>query len=233
MSLLTVCQNACYEIGLDAPTSIVGNTDDDARQLLALVNREGDYLSRRGTWQALQKEHTLALVNGTQTYALPADWRYILPDTTWDRTNQRQADNPVSPQEWQMLKGWTQVGGLTRRLRIRNNLFEFEQAIAAADDGNTVALEYVSKFWCGTDAGVAKARYTLNTDIALIDEELITQGLIWRMLRAKGLDYETAYQEYELAVNQQFGRDRGAKKLCFGTRTTPLAVNVPDGNYGL
>lgn len=238
MSLLSVCQAACYEIGLDAPSSIVNNNDDDAKQLLYLANRAGEELSRRGTWQALHKEHTITLATGTQTYALPADWRWIIPDTTWDRANQRQADNPITPQEWQMLKGWTQVGGLNRRMRIRNDFFEFEQPITSSDNGNTVALEYLSSYWTeygtGVNLGTARRNYIADTDIAKIDEELITLGIIWRLQRAKGLDWETAYQEYDREMNKLFGYDRGAKKLRLcGRGDAALSGRTQDGNFGL
>ena len=60
-SLLALVAAACGELGLAAPNSIVGNTDQQAIQLLALANREGQQSFQEGTdiegWQMLRKEY--------------------------------------------------------------------------------------------------------------------------------------------------------------------------------
>lgn len=60
-TLLQMVQNACDEMGITAPTSIIGNTDPQVRQLLALVNREGyeayHYGTAHGGWQILNAEY--------------------------------------------------------------------------------------------------------------------------------------------------------------------------------
>lgn len=51
MSLLTTIQTACQELNLNVPTQIVGNTDPQVVQLLALANREGaEFSANGGQW---------------------------------------------------------------------------------------------------------------------------------------------------------------------------------------
>lgn len=51
MSLLTAVQNACQELNLPAPTQVIGNTDAQVIQLLALANREGaEFSADSGQW---------------------------------------------------------------------------------------------------------------------------------------------------------------------------------------
>jgi hypothetical protein len=59
-SLLLLVQQACSELGLAAPDTVVGNPDLQVTQLLALANREGREMFARGVaiggWQMLRKE---------------------------------------------------------------------------------------------------------------------------------------------------------------------------------
>lgn len=65
-TLLTMVQNACAELALAQPTSLFGNSDPQATQLLALAQREGyDFSKRRngiGGWQALRTEYQFITV---------------------------------------------------------------------------------------------------------------------------------------------------------------------------
>jgi hypothetical protein len=69
MSLLTIAQNVADFTGFERPTTVVGNSDPIARQLLVFINREGKQLMRSHNWPILLKEHTFSTSNGTQSYA--------------------------------------------------------------------------------------------------------------------------------------------------------------------
>jgi hypothetical protein len=58
MSLLTIAQAVADFVGFERPTTVVGNTDPIARQLLVMVNREGIQLMRASNWPIITKEHT-------------------------------------------------------------------------------------------------------------------------------------------------------------------------------
>ncbi len=87
MTLLSIIQDACNDIGFPPPATVVNNTD--ALQYLRLTNRAGEALSR-WPWEELIKEGTITLVAADQDYALPTDFRYIIPETQWNRDDKRQ-----------------------------------------------------------------------------------------------------------------------------------------------
>ena len=60
MSLLTIVQDAANEIGFPEPATVIGNSDQLAIQMLRLLNREGDTLSRFD-WEALKEEEVSEL----------------------------------------------------------------------------------------------------------------------------------------------------------------------------
>ena len=70
---------------------------------------------------------------------------------------------------------------------------------------------------------------------ALISEEVITLGVMWRFLQAKGISTAASMQtEYLDYVQQLIARDGGAPTLNAGRRYNPYLIspwNVPDGNW--
>jgi len=228
MTLLSIVQDAADEIGWDRPTSVVGNAD--ARQFLRLLNREGEVLSK-WPWQALVKEHTFTLSTADQDYALPSDYRSMLPSTQWNRDNKRRIIW-ITSEEWQFFKGWTTVNGLNLRARLRNNQFEFEQTITSSDNGKTIAFEYISKNWTLDSASNAQQKFAADDDTAVLDEELLTMGLVWRFRKAKGLDFATELAEYQAEVQRMKAQDKVARKLNLSNSLkTSLGVNTQEGDY--
>jgi hypothetical protein len=61
LTLLQIVQTACHELGLPAPSQVVGSTDLQIIQLLALVNRDGSDLYQSRDWTCLQGEHIINL----------------------------------------------------------------------------------------------------------------------------------------------------------------------------
>jgi len=208
---------------------VVGNSDAD--QYLRLLNREGEALSR-WPWQALIKEDTITLSTADQDYALATDFRYILPETQWNRDDRRQLVW-LNSEEWQFFKGWTTVNGLNLRARIRNNELEFEQTIASGDNGKTIAYEYVSKYWTEDSGSTAQQKFAADTDTSVLDEEILTLGLIWRFRKSKGLNFEADLIEYNRQVELAKAHDGAARMLRLGRAVRQhLGVNIPEGNYG-
>lgn len=228
MTLLTIVQDAADEVGWDQPATVIGNSDAD--QFLRLLNREGEALSK-WHWEILVKEDTFTLATSDQDYALASDFRYIIPSTQWNRDNKR-AIIWLNSQEWQFFKGWTTVNGLNLRARIRNNEFEFEQTILAADNGKTIAYEYVSKNWTLSAGASAQQKFAVDSDTSVLDEELLTLGLVWRFKKAKGMDWTVDYQDYKQEVLNAKARDGGSRILRFGRGPVQhLGVNTPEGNF--
>lgn len=56
-AVLQLVQQAAGEMGIPVPTTLVGNTNQDAIQLLALINACGYEIQRKHDWQALTKAY--------------------------------------------------------------------------------------------------------------------------------------------------------------------------------
>lgn len=239
MSLLTIAQDAAREVGFEPPNFIYGSTDATARQLLALANREGKILSRRHYWTILQKEHSFTTISGQDNYALPDDFDRFIDGTLWDRNSYRQMRGPLNPSEWQQFRsGLANAAGMERRFRVKrgtgvsNKLFIDP---TPAVTGQNLVLEYNSTHWCRDEAGSnTRAAWENDSDEPLLPADLITLGVVWRFLMAKGLEYAAMAAEYEKEVNQAIARDGGMPTFNLGSDGGILLSmnNLPETGLG-
>ena len=192
-----------------------------------------------GGWTVTQKEHTFTTVINQAEYTLPTDFARLINDTAWDRNAFWEMRGGLSPQEWQAVKSGLAVSpALRRRWRIKRGATasgkRFNVDPTPTATGEPLVFEYISTDWVrDTGDTVTRDGWLVDTDVALLEEDLITMGVIWRFLRARGLSFETQLAEYEREVSQAIARDGGAPTLHTARRTFTLpAGNVPETGFG-
>lgn len=239
-TLLQIVTAACDELGIQRPTSVVGSSDQQVQQLLALANREGKELSSRegihGGWPQLRKEHTITTVSSQADYAFPSDLQYFMNTTAWDRTQKWPLRGPISPTEWQVLKSGT-IGSVGPRTRFRIMAGEIYFDPTPASSGDTLVIEYYSDTWCESGAGTAQRLWAADTDVPVLPDDCFILGLMWRFRRAKGLDYAEEFNAYEEEVGKELGRSGMAPVLELGTSSSAIRFldenNIPDSGFGV
>lgn len=234
MSLLTMITQVCRRVGISAPTTVSGSSDQAIIQLMAIGNEEGQDLSARYPWQALQNESTFVTVateaQGTITSLFGAGFRYILNDIMWDRTLIRPVFGPLVPFQWQQLKAQSMTGPWYQ-FRIRGSSVKF---IPVPTAGDTIAAEWISKYWA-TGAGGDAATWAADADTSYLDEEVMTAGVIWRWKAAKGIAYAEDFNKYERLVADLMARDAGKQMLNMGGGSLGYApgIMVPSGSWSV
>lgn len=175
-----------------------------------------------------------------EAYALPSDLAFIIVQTEWDRNFRWQLLGPLDAQEWQVIKSGISPVGPRMRFRIMQGQFYINPVGSASTlYTDNIVYEYVSNQWVGVSATPtvgAQTAYQLDTDVSLINEDLITLGLKWRFLKAKGLDWEADQAEYKAKKDKITGRSASARSLPLNSRASGLrllnAQNVPDTGFG-
>lgn len=234
MTIATIVANATDRIAVAlGGTSVFSNPGETARQMRALANQEGKELMRRGTWEKLTKEVTFtAIAQEEQTGVVPSDYDHMLNETFYNRTQKRQVVGPLSPKEWQEQKSILATV-LYDSYRIRGGSILMIPVPAA---GDIYAFEYISNEWVLNTDDQPLTAFSADTDTSILDEELITLGVIWRFLKAKGFDYAEAFRTYELQVSQALGRDGSKRTVNFAQRVDygrPRYPGIQDGNWNL
>lgn len=236
MSLLTLVQDACDRLGIVRPSAVIGSADQQIRQLVGLAQQEGTELAKRFAWQAITKERTFtATATEEQSGALPADYDRMINGTFFNRTRNRHVEGPLNAVEYQRYKASTTTI-IFDACRIRGNALLLAPTATAGDE---YAFEYISRYWVATAAASttpAQSSWQADTDVGMLSEELMTLGVTWRFLRAKGLDYAEAFRTYEAQLMLAQTRDTPhrtvtlARSLDYRRARRPT---FPDGNWNL
>ncbi len=233
MSLLTLIQNSAKRLGLSNPASAYGATDNQIVQLVALAQEEGIELAADFDWKVLTKEKTFTgTAAAAQTGALASDYDRMAPETFFNRTQKKPIFGPLSPQDWQFAQSVV-AGTVVESFRIRGTSLLITPTPNGTD---TYAYEYISTNWCQSNVAVEQALWAADTDTGILSEEVMTLGVIWRFLRAKGFDYAEAFRTYEMAKGRAQVKDGGGKRtIGMGRRSSsgPRAPFIQEGSWPL
>jgi len=188
---------------------IFASTEQIATEMADLANDVALDIARCHDWRSLTK---IATVIGT------ADFNYPLPDDYDRMTLGSEVDDAnswfwgyepfVSVNDWLRFRsgtysivspgGWIIIGG--------------ELQFYPAPNG-TAQYPYVSNEFGRNAAGDPIALFEMDTDTFMLDNRLLTLGLIWRWRAMKGLEYSEDLANCEIALAKEQGRDKGARLL--------------------
>lgn len=194
------------------------STEQVAAEMADLANEVAADIVEGHDWRALTK---VAVITGTgaEAYSLPADYARM--------TLKAEVDDPAT---W--FWGYEAFSDVNEWLRYKSGGFLVagnggwiilgdELQFYPGPTGNA-QFPYISKEWARSEAGVAKSAFTADDDTFVLDERLLTLGLIWQWKAQKGLDYSEAMATYGTALSRAQSRDKGA----YVTRC-PRAVRGP------
>lgn len=162
------------------------STEPGIVQMLELFDQLGMELAAQVKTH-LQREFTITTAGGATSYALPADYVEMTPNTQWNRSSVFPMVGPLTSQEEQFLKAWNGLATTWIPYRVKGNRITF-----VTDPGNGILLAglYISRYWIQTAAsgtGPDADHITAASDYVLFDPTLIVLGLKWKYLQAKSL----------------------------------------------
>lgn len=238
-TLLSICQEAAGRLGLENLGSIVQNNNASARRLYRLANESMEKLGRRGDWEILLKEITFTAVNAeiqTDDDAVPDDLDHIVNDTAYNRTSRRRLVGPLTAQEWAEQRNVTS-SVVVDSFRFRGGNFI---TIPSPTAGDIFVYEYVSNYWIALDSAPTtgvKSKFTLDDDVPLLNDEMITLDIMWRYRNSVGLSYSEFYRNAELFILDRLAKDSKVKRIMDLGRqrysSRARMPTIPEGNWNL
>jgi hypothetical protein len=233
MTLLTIVQDAANELSIPEPELVIGNTDSQVALLRRLANKEGKELAVRCNWTRLTKEATFTTVatsEQTTLASVASDFARYVNESMWNRTTSWPIGGPLDSLEWQQRQASGVSAGVGNWFRIRAGSIYFYPTPTA---GDTIYFEYVTNLWCNNN-GTHRVSWTVDSDTSLLDEELMTLGVIWRFLKAKGLDYGEEFIAYEKRLEHFMSVDGGKPVLDMtGIMSDYLSLTIPESGWDL
>ena len=233
MTLLSICQAVIDEIGENRPTSIINSSDPVARRLVAAANAEGLALSRAHLWSILQREHTFTTSVDVDAYQLPADFYKLTQSTAWNRSDFRQMTAGMSPAQWQRAKGYlTSSPSGYYQIRILSGPLTGSVLVDPVPAGALdLVYEYQSAWWCQSSGGTGQAAWAADTDVPVLDAELMRLGILWRMRRILGMAYSDDRADAEIALRAAIVADLALQPGNLAPTVTFPYPAVPEGSW--
>lgn len=249
MSVLSIAQSVARETGFTVPSALVGNADEIAVQLLALITAETTNLSQGIIaggeivpdffWQSLVTRGTITFVNGTEAYNFPSDYNSsFVPQTMWNNTTGRPVIIPLNPRQFEIQKNYLVTSGIDHMVYVYGDQFHFVPTPSSTD---SIVYEYIStNYFRAVTTLTPKAAITVDTDLTAINENIVKLGVKVRFLQAKGqlpaLGYQNTfeYKDYRAAVERAMLNDGAGKPIITMSNSTDawwLAAYTPDSNW--
>lgn len=185
-----------------------------ARELLLHANRAARAIMEIHDWRALTVLGTLTGTGAETAFDLPADYDRMpkkarLHSRAYQNTSFRRADDldqwlhlnqsavNGSPGNWVILDGKMQI-------------------YPAMPNTETARFYYISCGIVAPETGSNKSKFTLDTDTFRLDERLLALGIVWRWRAQKRTAFDVELRNYEIALSEAIGTDKGSRILTVG-----------------
>jgi hypothetical protein len=210
-TIVDIINNVLEQSGFLRRPQIFNSADPDDRQMAAIANRTNIEIAQFYKWSAIRKVFEIILVENQNTYALPTDLNWVVPDSSWEEDGSRKVDDYVSDAVWYQFKFSSLTTGGTIRARIYGDTIEVIDPFA----GGKIIMEYMTDQAVedSLQSGLLKEEFTKDTDYFLLGDQLLTLGIQAHWALTKLLPQADAWgQNYMKKMNEAVGRD--------GTRNT-------------
>ncbi len=203
----------------------VGSTAVAERNLVALANESASVL-RTLPLTRLLTLGTIPMTVAT-TYNLPADFFQYVADTAYMDSNLTPVSWPTTPDVWNQYRAGNLAPGAVLYVRQMGT----QLAILNPVNGINLYFEYESSYPVAVTAAPtvpAKAQFTLDTDVWLLDDELIVKDIKWRFEKHNGFDdWQVTKQEMNAYLHDLLTRVQGNRTIAPG-QGWPVGVPYAD-----
>lgn len=236
MTLLTAVNNAQRELSLPVTSTLIADGQETQNLLYRLARKEASEILRRTDYvfPALRRTQsfTASLASLQSAPGKPTNFKRAIPGTFWNRSTNRQIGGPLSEEEWALANGDSVTSMIQQYVMFRYDGLHIFPVPTVAD---TISYDYVFNTPVLAADGVTyKANFSVDTDTYVLDEELLTLGVVWRYLKTKGRDYAEAMRDYEFALSAEAVMQRTPRTLSIAPDDNDgLGLpNVPDSGFG-
>ena len=219
-SLIQIATSVSRRLPLsNDPSFVVGNSDPIWRQMLELLQEEGDELAERHEWSNLVNNFVFTCTADPNNAPFPSDLNRLAADASVWRNDilLTPLSGPTGYDAWQILL--TLPGTFPGYWRLIDNAFE----TSGVAKGITCTVPYVSNNWILDANGVTtKPLWAADTDTPRIADDLFILGGRWRWKQSKGLDYGEDMATYERWLERAISADRASRPVKTSRQTQVL-----------
>lgn len=206
--ILSALSSAALRCVGQSPNAFYSSSDQIAREFSSLANEVAADIAKGNDWRDLTRIATFTGDGVTEAFAKPSDYDRMLGGAEVDdAATWFWGYSPFgSVNDWMRFRGGASGLAAPGGWIILGGQFHFWPAPAG-----DARFPYIRNTWAiGADAS-HKAAFDADDDTFALPERLLTLGLIWRWRAWKGLEYGEDMRNFEIALAQEIGRDKGAR----------------------
>jgi hypothetical protein len=193
------------------------------RQSFALANKALSSTSFKKNWPVLTREWKFDTVVGQTEYDLPLDFHHLVTPSAVNSQQYYALKGSLSPIQWYR---YSLNGGLNWAQGFRIDPFGNKFIIAPTPSSpESLVFMYITTLIAKDAQNTPVTQYSQDTDVALVDEDLVEMNLSWRWRQKKGLDFTAEMAEYSGTLSQRFAQFLGTGEFNIGAR--PLSDYYP------
>lgn len=212
MTVLSAAQSAMIRLVGKKPTTLFGSQDQMEVEIADLATDVAVDIAGSNDWRALTKLYTITGDGVASSFDLPPDYdRMALAQSVHDPNNWFWGYSRVTDlDEWIQITTSGFFGIVPGWWIILAGKMQFAPVPA---DGAQATFPYVSRNVGVSATSTPIAAFTKDDDSFVLDERLLTLGLIWRWKAQKGLEYAEDLANFEKAFSESAARDKGATAI--------------------
>lgn len=209
MTIQTVVTSASIRVIGSVPAAVFSSQAQVMIEMRDLVQDVAIEIAQAAEWRALTRIGTIA--GGATVAGLPVDY-----------------DRMLNGQGMQDTANW--FWGYYAYRDVSEYMTAINGQVPTLDPGGWIILENTIRFWPATtgqaqfpyisrfivldqDGVTRKTTFEADNDTFMLNERLLTLGLIWRYRAQKGLEYAEDMQTYSNELEQASNNDKGARIL--------------------
>jgi hypothetical protein len=238
-----VINAAANECGITSVSDPYGSSATEFVQLRGLLTQCGRELLAMYQWEELVVRtsfSTTATPPANGQFALPADFGYFINQTGWTPVSSGFGVPLIGPLSEQVWAAVLASGLSSTTLYIAFKIAQRKiNVLPAPPPANiTIGYAYMSRYWVQDLASglPSKDAPTLSTDTILYESILISKMLALRYKQAKGLDANSALEQFTAMYATYTGVNAPSPILSLNTvKAFPFLnmwSNVPPTGYG-
>lgn len=219
MTVLSAASSALMRLIKRNVNTVFSSNDPTVQEIANLVNEVATFIIKKHDWQALTKIATITGDGVTGTFPLPIDYdRMVLASSITDPQNWFwNYQNITDINQWLWIKNSHYLLVVPGAWMLLGNEFNFLPAPAT---GQSAQYAYVSDYFARSSTGAPKASFDQDSDTFVLDERLLTLGLIWMWKVQKSFDSGQAEADFMTALSENIARDKGARVIVGGGRAS-------------
>jgi hypothetical protein len=212
VSVLSACQSAMMRLVKYRPQSVFSSNDPTVQEIADLVNEVATFIMKKHDWQALTAIGQFVGDDVTRSFPKPADydrmvqgseiqdnitwfWNFVHTPTIDEWITLKNSNwNLISPGAWILL----------------GDEFQFNPPPPSTQ---LAEFPYIKNTYARSNTNQPKAQFDADTDTFVLNERLLTLGLVWMWRQQKRLDSGQEEVDFMTALSEEASRDGGARTI--------------------